>query len=360
MTRIAFALSVVALTAGSAFAQPLICFGTEPFWSIDLTMPDRARVSSPGVTPVDYMGRATVNAVLGERIWRGRATSGGNDLVVFLREEACSDGMSDTTHPVSARASTPDGAFLVGCCRVPAQAGTPGVQPTTFEGTTWRLVSQPGQAPETIAGLPRAITIRFESGRVSGFSGCNTFRGPFTLDGNLVTFGALAGTMMACAEPDRNALERAFTVALSSPVSYEIAGDRLTLTTETGAALSFEMETPMPLEGGVWRVTGYNNGRQAVVSPLLNSQLTIAFQSGTATGSAGCNTFRAAYTADAANLTFGPAATTRRMCADDLMTQEREFLAAIASSSRWVTEGGALHLHRADGERVLTASPLEP
>jgi len=250
MTHIASALSLVALAAGPAFAQPLICFGNEPSWSIDLTMPDRARVSPPGSTPIDYTGRATVNTVLGEQIWRGRATSGGGELVVFLREEACSDTMSDTMHSMSARASTPDGAFLVGCCRVPAQPGAPGVQPASFEDTTWRLVSLPGQAPATIAGLPRAITIRFESGQVSGFSGCNTFKGPFTLNGNLVTFGALAGTMMACAEPDRNALERAFTAALSSPVSYEIAGDRLTLTTEPGAVVTFEMEAPMPLEGG--------------------------------------------------------------------------------------------------------------
>jgi len=357
MTRIASALSVVALTAGPAFAQPLICFGNEPSWSIHLMTPDRARVSSPGSTPIDYTGRATVHAVLGEQIWRGRAGSNsGGDLVVFLREEACSDGMSDTTHPVSARASTPDGAFLAGCCRVPAQADAPEVPPTMFEGTTWRLVSLPGRAPATIAGLPRAITIRFESGQVSGFSGCNTFSGPFTLNEDHVMFGALAGTMMACAEPDRDALEQAFNAALSGSVSYAIAGDLLRLTTEPGTVLTFEKEAPVSLEGRMWRVTGYNNGRQAVGSPLVNSQLTITFENGTASGNAGCNTFRAAYTADTGNLTFGPAATTRRMCADDLMTQEREFLAAIESSSRWVTEGDVLHLHRADGERILTAS----
>lgn len=28
--------------------------------------------------------------------------------------------MSDTTHPVTARVSMPDGALLAGCCRVPA------------------------------------------------------------------------------------------------------------------------------------------------------------------------------------------------------------------------------------------------
>jgi heat shock protein HslJ len=295
MKRIAAALSVMALTVYPAAAQPLLCFGNEPFWSM--------------------------------------------------------------THSVSARASTPDGAFLAGCCRVPAaQAGAQGVQSTSFEGTAWRLVTLPGQPPATIAALRRAITIRFESGRVSGFSGCNTFSGPFTLNQNRLTFGTLAGTMMACIEPEIGRLESAFKTALADPLSYAIAGDRLTLTTDSGAVLTFEKEAPVALEGGMWSVTGYNNGRQAVVSPLVNSRLTMAFEDGTASGNAGCNMFRATYTADERTLKFGPAATTRRMCPNELMSQERAFLAAIASTSRWVIEGGMLHLHRADGERVLTAA----
>jgi heat shock protein HslJ len=357
MPRLAAALSIVLGTVAPAAAQPLICFGNEPSWSIDLTQIDRARVTSPGSQPVDYAGQLTVNTVLRERLWRGRADGGAGDLVVLLRDQACSDGMSDTTHPVSVRASTPDGAFLVGCCRVPASpAGAIGGQSAVLEQTTWQLLTLPGQPPARLAALPRALTIRLESGRVSGFSGCNMFSGQYTLEKNRITFGALAGTMMACADTGRNELERAFKAALTDAVTYVIEGNRLTLTTRLGAMLTFEREPRVALEGAMWTVTGYNNGRQAVVSPIANSQLTITFQSGTVSGQAGCNTFTAPYTADASNLSFGPAATTRRACADNLMTQERAFLAAIESTSRWVIEGGLLHLHRADGGRVLTAS----
>jgi heat shock protein HslJ len=37
--------------------------------------------------------------------------------------------------------------------------------------------------------------------------------------------------------------------------------------------------------------------------------------------------------------------------------QEQQFLAALQSATTWTFEGGMLDMHRADGERVLTASP---
>ena len=37
------------------------------------------------------------------------------------------------------------------------------------------------------------------------------------------------------------------------------------------------------------------------------------------------------------------------------MQQEREFLAALESAKVWAMDGGMLDVHRADGERVLTA-----
>ncbi len=75
-------------------------------------------------------------------------------------------------------------------------------------------------------------------------------------------------------------------------------------------------------------------------------------------GNAGCNSFRATYTRDGNRLTVGPAATTRKMCdGKGVMEQERQFLAAIESATTWAIERDMLDLHRADGERVLIASP---
>jgi heat shock protein HslJ len=233
-------------------------------------------------------------------------------------------------------------------------ASTASGQPdaTTLESTSWRLVSVPGQTPAAIAALERAPTARFEAGRVTGFGGCNRLIGSYTLEQNRLTIGGVAGTMMACPEPAMS-IERALHAALNGRLSYTITGERLSLTADSGAVLLFDKEPALTLEGATWEVTGYNNGRQAVVSPMTGTQLSVAFEKGTVSGQAGCNTFRAPYTVEGSRITVGPAATTRKMCGEAVMTQEREFLKALASAATWSIDAGLLHLHRADGERVL-------
>jgi uncharacterized membrane protein len=131
MNRNAWLWCVAALAASlpgvvAAEDKPLICFGNEPSWSVDLTEPGVARFSTPDQEAVAYRGKATRHAFLHETLWRG-ASPAGRDLVVWLQDSACTDNMSDDKHPVSARVSTPDGRFLSGCCRVAATttAGKP-------------------------------------------------------------------------------------------------------------------------------------------------------------------------------------------------------------------------------------------
>jgi heat shock protein HslJ len=139
---------------------------------------------------------------------------------------------------------------------------------------------------------------------------------------------------------------------------YRVAEGRLTLAaeSETDPKLVFAAAPPPRFEGIAWEVTGFNNGRQAVVSPLTGTTLTVSFQDGSVVGHAGCNSFRATYTREGNRLAVGPAATTRLRCdAEGVMEQERQFLAAIESATLWAIDRDMLDLHRADGERVLLA-----
>jgi heat shock protein HslJ/uncharacterized membrane protein len=324
----------------AAAAEPrLVCFGAEPSWSLRFEGGGRATLAFPDAKPVEYRGRETRLDFLKERAWRGAPAGDAKAVVVaFLRESACSDTMSDTVHPLSARVSLPDGRLLAGCCRVPA---------SPFEGTTWQLTSPGGTAD--------ALTVRFVDGRASGFSGCNRFNGGFKRDGATLTVGPLAGTMMACPEP-RMAIEKGFLDGLSGTHRIAIAGDRLTLTPASGAPLVFQAEPGPTLEGVAWKVTGFNNGRQAVVSAVAGTTLTLTFEDGMVRGSSGCNTFRAPYTSEGNRLSVGAAVTTRKACsAVGVMEQERQFLAAVKTAKVWTVESGMLDVHRADGERVLNA-----
>lgn len=225
----------------------------------------------------------------------------------------------------------------------------------SVEGQTWRLASMPGQDLGKL-GAGQYLTARFEAGRISGFSGCNQFMGSYTVDRNQLTFGQLAGTMMACSG-HAMAIESAFNGALAGTLQYAIAGDHLVLLPASGAPLIFKLEPKPVLEGIKWEVTGFNNGRQAVVGTVLGTHVTLSFKDGMVSGNSGCNTFRAPYQLAENGIVVGPAMSTRKMCSGEgVMEQERQFLSALETAVKWDISRGMLDMHRADGERVLTAN----
>ncbi len=334
-------LSLACSLPATAAEASLICFGNEPSWDLSFTAhgPARQELADPGA--VEYRGRETRLEAQKERAWRGRPTSSrAGELVTFLTDATCSDGMSEVQHPVTARVSLPNGRLLVGCCRVPAATRTP--QPAmTIEGPTWRLTAIGSWKPDTAGRTGR---------------GCNQFFGGYTIDGDRISFAPLAGTMMDC-PPPAMALEKTVQGTLAGTVRYAIDGDRLTLTPAAGATLAFQAEPAPTLAGVVWHVSVFNNGRDAVVGLLAGTALTLSFGDGMVQGHAGCNSFRAPYTTDGERMTVGPASTTRKACAGDgVMQQEREFLAALATATKWSVRGGMLEVHRADGQRVLNAN----
>ena len=270
-----------------------------------------------------------------------------------MQDKTCSDGMSDTEHPVTARVSLPDGRFLSGCCRVPARNAA-AVAPVPLEGTAWKLDQITGPNPATTAGLTRPATLRLESGRLSGFAGCNNFSGSYRVENGRLVVGPVASTQMACPEPGAS-VERAFHQALTGTLQYAIDGNALALTSATGATLRFDQQPPPQLSGVKWKVTSFNNGRHAVVGVTGDTRLEISFADGKVSGNAGCNTFHGTYTSHDGTIEVGPLATSRRACEESLMTQEREFLAALASAVKWSIDGNVLDMHRADGERAIWA-----
>lgn len=243
-------------------------------------------------------------------------------------------------------------SLIVAC--MPGLVAAGGNPPATLEGAAWRLKELPGPQSAALARLTRPVTLRFESGRLSGFSGCNSFSGSYRLDGDRLNIGPVASTQMACPEPGAS-VEQAFHAGLAGTLLYQIEGEALSLTSDSGATLRFQQEPPPRLAGINWKVTNFNNDRHAVVGVLGESTLTASFEDGRVSGSAGCNTFQGAYATEGSQIKVGPLATTRRACDEALMTQEREFLAALASAVTWSIDGNMLDMHRADGERAIWA-----
>lgn len=342
--------------AGS-LPSTLMCFGNEPSWGLALERPGEARFEQPDAAPALFRGGATELPLHGERVWRGRADAGAGELVAFLRDAPCSDGMSDVRHPVTVRVSLPDGRVLAGCCRVLGAGSAGGAAPAAaLEGPTWRLTSLPGRDAAFLAAVPDGVTVVFAAGAVQAFAGCNRLRGSFTIDGDRLTFAPMAGTAMAC-PPPVGAVEDAVVRALAGTQRFAVAGDTLRLVSAGGDTIAFARIPPPQLDGTSWTVTGFNNGRQAVVSPLTGTTLTLSFRDGRVSGDAGCNSFHASYTHEGDRLTIGRIATTRKACgAEGVMEQERQLVAALEAVTTWAIERDQLDLHRGDGERALTAT----
>ena len=96
-------------------------------------------------------------------------------------------------------------------------------------------------------------------------------------------------------------------------------------------------------------MTAYNNGKQAVVSGVADTEVTAVFGAdGQLSGSAGCNTYNAPYTVDGAKITIGAPATTRMMCPQPIMDQEAQYLAAIQLAATYNVQGTQLDLRSAE------------
>lgn len=229
---------------------------------------------------------------------------------------------------------------------------------STIEGPTWRLTRLGGKEGEALRGTSRAPTVRFASGQVEGFSGCNNFGGGYKLEPGRVVIDSLRSTMMACVG-DSMEIEAAFTHALTGTLAYKVDAGTLTLTPGSGDALVFLAEAAPRLAGVNWVVTGYNNGRQAVVTPIVGSALALTFgDEGALQGHTGCNEFRASAKVEGDHIAIGAPAATRKTCVGEgLMAQERAFLSALQTATTWMIKDGRLELRSASGERVLTAKP---
>jgi len=104
--------------------------------------------------------------------------------------------------------------------------------PLPLEGTAWTLVS----GVEAPADATPTLTL--EEGAASGFGGCNTFRGGYEVDGESISVGPLAATLMACEEP-KMAAEGAYLPALEAADAWAVSDGELVLSSDGEETLRF-------------------------------------------------------------------------------------------------------------------------
>jgi heat shock protein HslJ/uncharacterized protein YraI len=119
---------------------------------------------------------------------------------------------------------------------------------------------------------------------------------------------------------------------------------------------------PDPLAGTRWEVVNFDNGRGGLVTPLPDTRLTMEFGAdGTLIGSAGCNTYTAAYRVNGNNISIDPPASTQRVCSEPegIMDQEAEFLTnALPSAATFSLDGNMLEIRSAGNQIAVLANRI--
>lgn len=235
---------------------------------------------------------------------------------------------------------------LVAC--VPAAAQT-----TPIANTAWIL--------STLNGKPvlanTTLTLSFEGEKMGGSDGCNRFGGTYLVNGDKLKFDKnIVKTLMGC---QQDILKQGddFTTALTQTTAYRSDGQTLTLLDGFGKTLATFIAQSTKLGGTQWVVTGYNNGKQAVVSVLNGTSLAAEFsEDGKLSGSAGCNRFTSTYEVSGKALKIGQAGVTRMFCGEPAgrMEQETQFLAALQGATTFSMEGSKLELRNADGALMVS------
>jgi heat shock protein HslJ len=216
----------------------------------------------------------------------------------------------------------------------------------SLDGTAWVLADLPRRT--LLSGQP--ATLQFQAGKAVGTDGCNRYTAPYTSEGGILEVKPGAMTRMACPE-ERMQQADAFMAALSGVKRYRVGSGKLELLGADGAVLATLAKQVRDLAGTSWQATGINNGKGAVASVVPGSRVSLAFGTdGRVSGFAGCNNFTGSYAAEGSSLRLGPAAVTRKMCADaGVMQQEAAFLKALESASTPSVEADGLELRTADG-----------
>jgi heat shock protein HslJ len=223
-------------------------------------------------------------------------------------------------------------------------------------GPTWTVTSVAGQ--DTVAAS-RPTMMFGADGRVQGTGSCNSYGGPYQLDGDAIEVGDLASTMMLCVDQAIANQETAFFAALGGAQTWRI--DETGHLILDGVSKIVAEARPAEVSGspGASGLVGtWNLAEMGPTADFAHLQPTIEFGSdGTVAGFAGCNTFSGTYTTDGAALTLGPLATTRMACQRPGSAVETDYIDALSTVTGWAVEAdGRLRLDGAVPLRYTPAS----
>jgi heat shock protein HslJ len=201
------------------------------------------------VTAEFAAGRVTGNS--GCNSYSGPAKTSGSSLTI-------DPGITSTQMACEAAATAVEQAYLARLPKVKIYK-TAGSKLTLSDANdTALLVYEASDGASAIAGnwtatgyytgtaiqsvvVGSTLTAGFKAGQVSGDSGCNTFGGPYEVNGTKIKMGPFRSTLKACTDPERQTQEQQYTAALELTTTFRVTPTQLELfRADGGIAATFE------------------------------------------------------------------------------------------------------------------------
>lgn len=99
--------------------------------------------------------------------------------------------------------------------------------PEALEGTSWILTQFVAEDGGT-AIVDVGVSAEFDGSTISGTSGCNRYNASYEASGDEISFGPIAGTQMACPEPQMS-VEVRYLQLLESVATFEVGGRAMSM-----------------------------------------------------------------------------------------------------------------------------------
>jgi heat shock protein HslJ len=189
---------------------------------------------------------------------------------------------------------------------------------------------------------------------------CNQVSGTYRQVGRRLTLQPGAATLAACPP---GSLADEFLQQLGAVVSQASTDNVLVLNLRQDSGnMLFEPQPTVSLSRSSWQVQSYNNGRGAVTTPLVDTEITATFGTdGTIAGNSGCNSYTGTYTVDGSALSVGSLATTTdQSCPDPVTQQEQAYLAALQAATQYSMTADRLTLRNDEGAIQVDFLPAPP
>jgi heat shock protein HslJ len=238
-------LVLLAACAPSTSLQAAAADLTGPFWALS-TLMDKAVASNTGIS-IQFTSDGKVSGSSGCNRYSGTYTVSGNNMQISsplaTTRMACAQDVMDQENAYL-KALGDVKSYAVSGDQLALKDGSNKAllvykaQSQDLQGTSWNAVGyNNGKQAVTSVLAGTTLTAEFgKDGNLSGNGGCNTYSGPYKVNGDQITIGPLISTMKACGEPagvmDQ---ETQYLAALQSAATYQMEGNVLELRTKDGA-----------------------------------------------------------------------------------------------------------------------------